>query len=142
MTVKEELREIARMNKGVLKTSDVVDYARDNNTTLHKCFEWDDSLAAEKYRLEQAKLIVRVQMIDVPIDKESRTVKVREYFSLTEKRGDGEYKKLVDIIKTRPYREQLLADARNELRSFQEKYSILEELCEVHTAIRKYIGIK
>ena len=33
----------------------IVDMARDSSTELHKCFEWNDTVAAEKYRLEQAR---------------------------------------------------------------------------------------
>ena len=34
------------------------EFARNENSELHKCFEWDDTVAAEKYRLQQAKNIV------------------------------------------------------------------------------------
>jgi len=32
----------------------VVRFASNSKTELHKCFEWDDTKAAAKYRLEQA----------------------------------------------------------------------------------------
>ena len=36
----------------------ILEFARSENTELHKCFEWDDTKAAEKYRLQQARQIV------------------------------------------------------------------------------------
>lgn len=36
----------------------IVDAARDENTELHQCFTWDDSLAAEKWRKHEARLII------------------------------------------------------------------------------------
>lgn len=33
----------------------VLEKARDEQSELHKCFEWNDSIAAEKYRLQQAR---------------------------------------------------------------------------------------
>ena len=33
---------------------EILEKARDETSELHKCFEWDDSVAAERYRLQQA----------------------------------------------------------------------------------------
>ena len=37
----------------------VLDKGRDDNTELHKCFEWNNDIAAEKYRLDQARSVLR-----------------------------------------------------------------------------------
>jgi len=37
----------------------IVDYAKDKDTELHKCFEWKDRISAHKYRLSQAQSIIR-----------------------------------------------------------------------------------
>jgi hypothetical protein len=51
-TLKRE--ELAKLKKrGKLSPSDVVEFARDEKTALHSCFEWDDSVAAREYRLHQ-----------------------------------------------------------------------------------------
>lgn len=34
---------------------DIVVFARDERSELHKCFEWDDSIAGERYREIQAQ---------------------------------------------------------------------------------------
>lgn len=39
-------------------TTQILDKARDEQTELHKCFDWDDAEAAEKWRLQQARHIV------------------------------------------------------------------------------------
>lgn len=36
----------------------IVDAARYSGTELHKCFEWRDDVASEKYRLQQARQVV------------------------------------------------------------------------------------
>lgn len=36
----------------------IVNFARDENTELHKCFQWDDSIAAENWRKQQARQVV------------------------------------------------------------------------------------
>jgi hypothetical protein len=42
----------------------VVDKGRNKDTELHKCFEWNDTVAAEKYRCEQARHVIA--MLAVP----------------------------------------------------------------------------
>ena len=49
----EELDRIYK-KYGELQPSTIVDESRDSSAPLHKCFEWDDQTAAEKYRETQA----------------------------------------------------------------------------------------
>ena len=49
--VSEEIAEIGE----VVEPSEIVKKARDESTELHKCFEWNNDIAAEKYRLHQAR---------------------------------------------------------------------------------------
>jgi len=44
---------------GRLKARDVVEDARDPDSPLHDCFEWDDSRAAERFRIVQARRLIR-----------------------------------------------------------------------------------
>lgn len=62
----------------------VVDAARKNKKSeLHKCFEWDDSKAAEKYRLDQARYMLRMIVVreemPLPGSDEMQQVAVRVY---------------------------------------------------------------
>lgn len=41
----------------------VLDLARESSGELHTCFEWDDPTAAEEYRLEQARNILRMLVV-------------------------------------------------------------------------------
>ena len=53
--ITEELKKIASANDGKLYPRAVVDAARPAGSPLHGSFEWDDSVAAESYRIEQAR---------------------------------------------------------------------------------------
>jgi hypothetical protein len=58
----------------------VLDVARKSKRSeLHKCFEWDDSIAAEQHRLSQAGLILRalVTTEEVEDEGETKTVQIR-----------------------------------------------------------------
>src|SRR5678815_5205406 len=53
-----------RKKTGAVTSRAVIDDARDPGSPLHQFFDWDDSSAAEKFRLHQAgQLIQRVQVI-------------------------------------------------------------------------------
>lgn len=52
--------EMIRDKYGDLNSFIVVDAARDPNHPLHSRFEWDDSVAGEKYRLTQAQELLRI----------------------------------------------------------------------------------
>jgi hypothetical protein len=56
---KDKLIEIAGKNGGRLTAEAIVEDARNPESILHECFEWDDSIAAELYRIEQARAMVR-----------------------------------------------------------------------------------
>jgi hypothetical protein len=57
----------ARSNSGVLQAEDVLHDARDPASPLHECFTWDDSEAAEAYRLLQAKNVIRIAVRFLPV---------------------------------------------------------------------------
>jgi len=62
-SIKEELEAIAA--GGVLYPADVVEAARNPNSAMHSQFEWDDSEAAEAYRLQQARALIRRVKVNV-----------------------------------------------------------------------------
>ncbi len=55
--------------QGRLFPSEVLNAARDENSPLHDFFEWDDSAAAEAYRLDQARELIRRIKIEVVFDE-------------------------------------------------------------------------
>jgi len=52
---KEALDAIARKHRGVLRAEDVVEEARNPKHILHGIFEWQDGIAAHKFRVQQAR---------------------------------------------------------------------------------------
>ena len=79
----DELRQLG----DEFSPADVVEKAKDNFTELHKCFEWDDTTAAEKYRLHQARQITsNLVFRKVTEEEEDKPVLVR-VFNKTEQAG-------------------------------------------------------
>ena len=124
--------------------------SRDESSPAHDEFEWDDNVAAEKYRLEQARnLIVHIRIVR----EESE---VHEYDPSTEHKPTNEYmpRGFVPIpggnsvyvpmhvaLGKEEYREHLLKQARNDSEVFLAKYRTLEELAEVTEAMNKFLSV-
>lgn len=110
-----------------ISPDEVLEMARDESTELHKCFDWDDSSAAEKFRKIQARDVIRFIVIKEEEKPEDRPqIKV---FHVTEKTGG--YKPIEFIVKHEDEYKALLERAWAELRAFKVKYSMLEELREI-----------
>lgn len=108
----------------------ILDKARNPETELHKCFEWDDSIAAEKYRLSQARKVVCNLVIRETVKEESPPIR----FFYQPKNGSG-YHTTQIIYKDPDKYQALLASVLRELVSIRNKHSNLAELDGVFAAI-------
>lgn len=109
----------------------VLEKARDESAELHKCFTWDDSIAAERYRLTEARLVTRqlvIKEVQVPKDRPE----VRLFYKTDNESG---YKPTQIIVRQEDEYKKLLARAYAELRAFKAKYSMLKELQEIFELI-------
>lgn len=132
--VAQELELIRKRHRGILRPADVVAFARDPQTALHAEFEWDDSKAAEQYRLEQARQIIRCVVRIV----EEHTPPVRAYVSLqSDRRAGDSYRDVGDVLSDPGLRRQLLAQALREAESWRLRYERLNELTPILRAIKK-----
>lgn len=133
MSVKDELEQIRQQSGGMLRAEDVVAFAEDETTALHKHFEWDDTEAARQYRLDQARSVIRIH---VQITANDATP-VRAYVSLVEDRRNpgGGYRLIDDVLADPVQRASMLATAFRDLDRFRAKYHRLSELSQVFTAM-------
>lgn len=126
----EVAKEIASIGDSATP-QDILDKARDESTELHKCFEWDDAIAAEKHRLQQARYVVHFLVIEEEIVPTSRP-EIRLFHKTESAEG---YKHTKLIVRQENEYEKLLARAWAELRAFKAKYSCLAELQEIFELI-------
>lgn len=61
-----ELELIREESGGVLPPDKVLEFARSSNTALYSAFVWDDTEAGEKWRLHQAKQLIRAAVTMLP----------------------------------------------------------------------------
>lgn len=132
-----ELKRLAAINGGVLQPRAVVEAARDAVSPLHRFFTWDDSEAAEKYRLQQAR-----QLLSVAVEYEPRTERHIDVFaSLPTDRLNpgGGYRLTVDVLSDDHARAQLLHAARDDMRRFVNRYRELTELADLFQQMQALI---
>lgn len=109
----------------------IVEAAKDKNTELHKCFTWDDTVAAENWRKHQARMLVAQLVIRTETtDKEPVAVRV-----IASTNVRNEYKPVVKVIEVEQDYADLLARAFAELKAFRQKYKTIKELREIFEAI-------
>lgn len=138
--VKEELLRIAKRRNGLLKTHDVLQEAAKEESPLHPHFQWDDSVAAQEYRLWQARQLITIHVECIAGSDDEYQV----FVSLTPDRKlkGGGYRTMVSVLNDKQLRSQLLEDARADMLRFRQKYSQLKELEEVFDAMKRAAGKK
>lgn len=107
----------------------IVDAARPSGSPIHKLFEWRDSVAAEAYRLDQARLLVRCLVVTIDNGKHA-TMRATVNF------GDG-YRSTDQVMESAELRQRLLNIALDEANRWRARYQHLSELASVFSAIEK-----
>lgn len=133
------LERIERQN-GCVNPQLILDESREESSPLHKCFEWNDGVAAEKYRLSQAGMIIR--NLTVVVEGNEHNEPVRAYVNVQSKapKKTGEFINIKSALQSGETRNILLQNAKNELREFQKKYDSLVELAGILSEIKKLIA--
>ena len=124
--------ELEKKKGGKITPKELVDAARDVNSPLHNEFEWNDSIAAEKYRRTQARYIINsieVKITTIPaeithIDLEIKETESVKFYHALDKDGSG-YENLYAIDKDEEKRKKLLDNCLKDILIFKEKYEVL-----------------
>lgn len=115
----------------------IVNDARKKRSLLHGSFQWDNEIAAESYRIEQAKYLIRHIVVS-----EENQPEVRAFVSvLLENDETVSYTHIVHAMGEPVLREQVLHRAKNELVTWRQRYSDLQEFAKVHSAIDQMAAV-
>lgn len=124
----EEICEIGNE----VKPEQVLAKAKNEDSELHKCFDWNDTSAAEKYRLFQAKQVINHLIVikrDVE-EPEKEPVQFRVMLK-NEKSYDSGYKQTIVMVRDEDEYRKMLEQAYAELKAFKKKYACLSELSDI-----------
>lgn len=124
-------REIERIKgeRDGISAAELVDASREEGAPLHGCFEWDDSIAAERYRNDQAKAIMRGIVVE-SVGEPDKADGVRAFVHV-----QSTYQPLEVVIRDADKRGELLAQAMRDMESFKRKYEMIEQVKPVIDAI-------
>ena len=114
------LEEIRDGNGGHLTPAAVVDASRSANAPLHNEFEWNDGIAAELHRQEQARNLIR----SIRIESVANSPRM---FHATIVTGEREYRTLDEIKLDEDLREQVVARLRRNLEAAMRDLEYLQE---------------
>lgn len=119
----EKLEREGRLTPNVL-----VEESRPVDAPLHAAFEWDDAVAGEEWRKQQARNLIGALIVVEP-----EKPPVRGFFKI--ERSEAGYEALHTILKAEDKYQALLKTAKAELGAFARKYRELSELAPVFDAI-------
>lgn len=134
-TVGKRCEELEK-DHGQLTKQILLDSARNTDDDLHNLFEWNDGIAAEKYRLHQAGQVLASLKVSVIEDKdEDEPKKVKAFVQVERNDHKAIYMNVQSALKEDNTRDYVLKTALQELACFKEKYNTLIELSPVMQAI-------
>lgn len=105
----------------------IVEAAKNKKSELHKCFTWDNTIAAEKWRRHEARQIMCFLVIKETNEDTEDNYPVRIF----NKNDTGGYKTAERIFRNDNEYQKLLQAAYSELHAFKLKYARLQELSEI-----------
>lgn len=134
----EELAKITDAHDGRLTPDDVVEAAKNPRSALHKHFEWNDQAAAQAFRLDQAREIIRTIRI---VEDESSGELTRAFLSVVDK-GGAAYRRVQDVRTSGDLQAAVLQQADRDLEAWQKRYRSIAEICEEVAEARRKIARK
>lgn len=115
---------------------EVLDLARNPSTELHKCFDWDDSSAAEKWRIQQARFVCNSFTVVVETTKGEE----KAYRLVQHDHDEKVYRPVTFTIRNEDQYESLLRKAKTELAAFKNRYKSIVELENVIEEIDRILN--
>ena len=165
-TVGGVLKEIEE-SEGEVTSKSFLEFSRPEDSVTHSMFEWDDSVAAEKFRIYQSGKIINQLAIEIVYTEDTtpqevsinvvddkpeteaqepavvKTQIVSAYVNVKQKAvaKPASFIHTIDAMRNKEQRAQVLANARGELTSFKRKYSVYRELAAVIREIDNFLEV-
>lgn len=130
------IESIQQKNNGVCHPKQLVEVSRSPKAKTHKMFEWNDKVAGERYREDQARLAIRCLVVTYEHgDGKDREVKA---FSQVQRDEDGNgYARTIEAMSDDLDRDYILNAALSQLRAWRRRWNQLNEVADTVTALKK-----
>lgn len=119
----------------------LLDEARPEESPMHPAFEWNDGIAAEKYRLVQARHIINELVVTIERSGDNDHKNAPAFVNVVlGKENNAKYRSIETAINDDEMRKAVLKNALVELKQFEKKYRLYNELSKVFVAIHEIEG--
>lgn len=139
--VEREIEKIITKNDGIISPQMLVEEARNPKSTLHAFFDWDDTIAAQKWREKQAydmllaaKFVVTMNQVRNSQPRVTEEHEVRAYLPTLEKK---QFKIRSDVLESPDDRSLLIERKIATLRSWCTSVCDIPELKELRKLIEE-----
>lgn len=126
------LERLADSTEGNLTPEAVLNAARVAESPLHKHFEWDDSVAAEAYRKDQARQLIQSYKLHIVDDRGERTLR---YYTNVIVEDEHAYRRTEDVIRVDALREQRRMRIVRELNRIRTELETFDSFGEAASAV-------
>lgn len=138
----KELERIAVRDGDVVPLT-IVQESREPQAPLHEHFEWDDTVAAESYREDEARKLIRsLVVVHVRNDTEDELPPVRALVRVTDAPLDlyemtepKHYTSIAKVMSNDDLRDRYVRQAFSTLSSWRDRYRDIEDFARIFTEI-------
>lgn len=135
-TVGEKIEEIIAED-GIVTKESFLEASRPEDSETHDLFEWNDTKAAEKYRLHQSNMAINQLIVKIQVAYKSEPIRTRAFVNIEQETGrrKAQFLRIDTAMADMEYKSIVLANAIQELREFRKKYEAYTELAQIFVAI-------
>lgn len=114
---------------GLVTREAFLDASRDEKSPTHSMFEWDDTIAAEKWRLDESrKIITALQIVYEDNNKQEKTAPA-VINVVAEK--TAKYQNIITALSAEESRELIIKRLKNEVSQLIERNRHIDELADI-----------
>jgi hypothetical protein len=117
--------------KGDLTADIVLEDAKNKDSPLHSFFDWNNKVAAEKWRHTQAAYLLR--SVEVKLGEDTEPIRAFAHIRLDE----PVYSTIITAMSNKQKREYVVKKAWEELKDWRSRYNEYKELAAVFAAMDK-----
>lgn len=128
MSLRDQL-QLLYDHYGELTPSIIVDEARPKTSPLHTYFEWDNKIAGEKYRQQQASDLIR--KVKITYQKGDRIEQTRYFVSVQKEDQQRAYHPAEKVIEDEIATQIVLREMEREWKQLQNRYGKFKEFAEL-----------
>ena len=127
--VGEVIEEIESRDGSVTREA-FLDASRPDDSPTHSMFEWDDAIAAEKWRLDEARKIIVALQVTYEDESEFGTRSTPAFINIKSERK-AEYVNVIDALSDQESRALIIERINRDLDQIIERNRHIEDLADI-----------